>query len=74
LTGLSFGSSANNRTHEEPGITELPVRETRLFPVAHGTTKTLFFLRFCRPTTTPQPSEGKVWYFAIIASEAIIEK
>ena len=51
-----------------------PLRETRLFPVAHGTTKTLFFRRFCRPTTTPQPSEGKVWYFAIIASQAIIEK
>jgi hypothetical protein len=50
------------------------LRETRLFPVAHGTTKTLVVLRFCRPTTTPQPSEGKVWYFAIIASQAIIEK
>jgi hypothetical protein len=42
--------------------------------VAHGTTKTLVFLRFCRPTTTPQPCEGKVWYFAIIALQAIIEK
>jgi len=36
--------------------------------------KRFFFLRFCRPTTTPYPSEGKVWYFAIIASQAIIEK
>jgi hypothetical protein len=83
ITGIKDGcsltlcfchSSAETRRHEESGISELPVRETCLFPVAHGTTQTLVFRRFCRPTTTLQPSEGKGWYFAIIASQAIIEK